>query len=332
MSIARRLPLNPSLVTFAVLLALFAFGSIAYPHFASWAVVRNLLVDNAFLGVAAIGATFVILSGGIDLSIGSLMACTSILVAALIERAHIHPLAAFTIAIAGGALFGAAQGWLIARFDLPPFLVTLAGLFFARGAAFAISPQSIGITHPFVFKTLNGDLSIPVPLVDGGLTIPIGVPVLFVVLLTTWLALRHLRLGRYIYAIGDDAAAAALAGIPVASVRWRVYMIAGALSALTGVLFCLYQQSGDPAACKGMELDAIAAVVIGGTLLRGGVGSVVGTFAGVLILGLIQTIIAFQGNLSSWWTRIVAGALVLLFLLLHRGMSHVIKSPGAAAE
>lgn len=329
MNLARVIPRGPLVVTFAVLVGIFSLGGIAFDNFASLAVVRNLLVDNAFLGVAAIGMTFVILSGGIDLSVGSVMACTSIMVATLIERGHVHPLGAFTIAIAAGGLFGMTQGLLIARLELPAFLVTLAGLFFARGAAFAIHPQSIGIGHPFLSRAINESMTLSIPF-TGGLGLPITVFILLATLLAAWVSLRHTRFGRSIYAAGDDPNAAVLMGIPVPAVRVRVYAISGALAALAGVLFTLYQQSGDPAACKGLELDAIAAVVIGGTLLRGGVGSVVGSMAGVLILGLIQTLIAFQGNLSSWWTRIVAGGLVLLFLCLHKGMSRISEARGSS--
>lgn len=311
------IPRRSLLVTFTVLIGVFAAGGVAFDNFASMGVLRNLFVDNAFLGIAAIGATFVIISGGIDLSVGSVMAFTSILIASLIEHGHAHPLVAFAIALAGGALFGALQGSLIAFFKLPAFLVTLAGLFFARGAAFVIHPQSIGINHLFISRTMNETLAIPI----GGMTIPITVLILLAILLLAWIVLGHTRFGRTIYAVGDDAGAANLMGLPVARTRIWVYVLSGLLSALAGLLFTLYQQSGDPAACKGMELDAIAAVVIGGTLLRGGVGSAFGSIAGVLILGLIQTIIQFHGGLSSWWARIIAGGLVLLFLGLHQGIS-----------
>jgi galactofuranose transport system permease protein len=317
-----KLPLRqrniPLAATALVLILIFAYGASAYPGFASWGVVRNLLVDNAFLGVAAIGATFVILSGGIDLSVGSVMAFTSILVASLIERGGIHPLAAFSVAIAIGAVFGCAQGIFIQLFSLPPFLVTLAGMFLARGAAFAVHPQSLGIKHPFVADTLNDALSVHIPLGARGVYIPITVFLVISLLLAAWFGLRHTRSGRTLYALGDDEHAASLMGLPVARSRITVYTLSGLLSALAGIVFSLYQQSGDPASCKGLELDAIAAVVIGGTLLRGGVGSVIGTAMGVLILGLIQTLISFQGDLSSWWTRIVVGLLVLLFLTLQR--------------
>lgn len=311
-------PLAPRLATYALLLGLFAFGSLAYPNFASVAVVRNLLVDNAFLAVAAIGATFVILSGGIDLSVGSVMAFTSVLVATLVEERDMHPLVAFAAAIVCGGVFGTVQGALIAKFELPAFMVTLAGMFFARGAAFAVHPQSVGIQHPFVANTLNDAMSFHLNIGARGTVIPVTVPLLFVLLAAAWFVLRHMRFGRAVYAIGDDAPAALLMGLAVGAIRVRVYALSGVLSALAGVFFCLYQQSGDPASCKGMELDVIAAVIIGGTLLRGGVGTVAGSFAGVLILGIIQTIISFQGDLSSWWTRIVAAGIVLLFLLMHR--------------
>lgn len=308
----------PLIATAFVLALIFAYGSFAYPAFASWRVVCNLFIDNAFLGVAAIGATFVILSGGIDLSVGSVMAFTSILIATLIERSGVHPMVAFTIAIAIGAAFGCAQGVLIQLFSLPPFLVTLAGMFLARGAAFAVHPQSIGIKHDFVARTLNDSLSLHLPLGPRGVFIPVTVFVFLALLAVAWYVLRHTRSGRVVYALGDDEHAASLMGLPIARSRIAIYTISGLFSALAGIVFCLYQQSGDPASCKGLELDAIAAVVIGGTLLRGGVGSVVGTAMGVLILGIIQTIISFQGDLSSWWTRIVVGLLVLLFLTLQR--------------
>lgn len=314
----RHIPLLASLAVFA---CAFTYGAVSYDNFASWAVVRNLAVDNAFLLVAAVGATFVILMGGIDLSVGSVMAFTSILVATLVEKHGWHPASAALAAVALGSVFGSLQGLLIQAFSLPPFMVTLAGLFLARGAAFSISPQSLAIRHPFVATTLNESLSFNFPLGDQGVLIPITVPAALAILLASAFALRHTRFGRAIHAIGDDEASARLMGLPIASVRVSTYAVSGCLSALAGVIFLLYQQSGDPASSKGFELDAIAAVVIGGTLLRGGIGSVLGSAVGVAILGLIQTIIIFQGNLSSWWTRIVVGVLVLAFVGLQRAIT-----------
>lgn len=311
----------PILTTLTLVVVTFLAGSIAYTNFASVGVVRNLLVDNAFLAVAAIGATFVILSGAIDLSVGSVMAFTSILIASLIEKHGVHPIAAIAISLVVGGSFGLCQGVIIDVFRLPPFLVTLAGMFFARGAAFLIYPQSIGIKHAFVGNVLNDQLSVVLPLGERGASIPVTVDIAIITIALGAIVLRATRFGRSVYAVGDDENSALLMGLNIRATRLGVFTLSGLCSALAGVVFSLYQQSGDPAACKGFELDAIAAVVIGGTLLRGGIGSVLGTGLGVLLLGLIQTIITFQGNLSSWWTRIVVGLLVLAFVALQGQLS-----------
>ncbi|NUQ51821.1 MAG: sugar ABC transporter permease YjfF [Phycisphaerales bacterium] len=311
----------PILTTLTLVVVTFLAGSIAYTNFASVGVVRNLLVDNAFLAVAAIGATFVILSGAIDLSVGSVMAFTSILIASLVEKHGVHPIAAIAISLVVGGSFGLCQGVIIDVFRLPPFLVTLAGMFFARGAAFLIYPQSIGIKHAFVGNVLNDQLSVVLPLGERGASIPVTVDIAIITIALGAIVLRATRFGRSVYAVGDDENSALLMGLNIRATRLGVFTLSGLCSALAGVVFTLYQQSGDPAACKGFELDAIAAVVIGGTLLRGGVGSLLGTGLGVLLLGLIQTIITFQGNLSSWWTRIVVGLLVLAFVALQGQLS-----------
>jgi len=318
----------PFLASLAVLIGAYIFGAVSYDYFASIDVIRNLVVDNAFLAVAALGATFVILMGGIDLSVGSVMAFTSILIATLIKEHSWHPATAFAVAALIGTAFGTLQGFLIQTFRLPAFLVTLAGLFIARGAAFAVHIQSLSIQHPFVSNTLNESLSLTLPIGERGMTIPFNVFIVLAVLLASWFVLAQTRFGRAVYAVGDDESSALLVGLPVARVRISVYAISGLLSALAGIVFVLYQQSGDPSACKGFELDAIAAVVIGGTLLRGGVGSIPGTVVGVAILGLIQTLIAFHGNLSSWWTRIAIGMLVLIFVSLQRVIG-ILASRGA---
>jgi simple sugar transport system permease protein len=314
---SRHLPL---LATGAVFLIAFVFGAVRYDHFASWDVVRNLVLDNAFLGVAAVGATLVILTGGIDLSVGSVVAFTSIFIASMVTHRGWHPLGAIAAALVLGTTFGAMQGGLIHAFRLPSFLVTLAGMFFLRGMGFVVHPQSVALDHPFVAQTLNESASFSIPLGARGLVIPLTVDLFVITVAAAAVVLNFTRFGRRVHALGDDEHAARLLGVPVARTRIAVYAAAGFCSALAGVAFTLYQQSGDPAACKGFELDAIAAVVMGGTLLRGGVGSVLGSALGVLLFGLIQTIIAFEGTLSSWWTRIAVGALVLGFLLLQRAL------------
>ena len=303
----------PLIATAVVLAGLYAGGCSMYPRFASLRVAVNLFGDNAFLGVAAIGETFVILSGGIDLSVGSIVAFTSILISKLVGSAGVHPLAAIANALALGALFGTGMGCLIRFYRLPPFLVTLAGMFFVRGMGFVVHDQSLGIKHAFYLNTISRDLA--VALADR-LNLPFTA-VCFLIVFAVGLYLAHFtRFGRNVYAIGGDEQSAELMGLPVGRTKVLIYTLAGFCSALAGVVFTFYMQSGNPASCVGLELDAIVSVVIGGTLLSGGVGFVAGTLMGVLILGLIQTIINFQGNLNSWWTKIVVGVLVLMFLLL----------------
>ena len=300
------------LATALVLIALYTVGCISFPNFGSLRVAVNLVGDNAFLGVAAIGATFVILSGGIDLSVGAAVAFTSILIASLVGSG-MNPFVAIVIALLIGAIFGTAMGCLIRWFELPPFLVTLAGMFLARGMGFVVHPQSLGIEHPFFLKHITEDLSIHL---TERVSVPFTATCFVVILLVALLVAHYTPFGRYIYALGGDEQSATLMGLPVGRTKIFTYTVSGFCSALAGVVYTFYTQSGDPASCVGLELDAIAAVVIGGTLLSGGVGFMAGTAMGVLILGLIQTLITFQGNLNTWWTRIVVGILVLVFILL----------------
>lgn len=318
----------PLLATAVVLVLLYSAGCIAYRNFASLRVLVSLFGDNAFLGVAAIGATFVILSGGIDLSVGAVVAFTGILVATLVGEHGVHPLGAMAIALAIGAVFGTGMGALVHFYRLPPFLVTLAGMFFARGMGFVIYPQSLGIKHPFYVHRINQDLAIP-------LTHHVSIPftaVCFLAALGAAIFLAHYtRFGRNVYALGGDEQSATLMGLPAARTKILVYTLAGFCSALAGVVYTFYMQSGNPAGCVGLELDAIASVVIGGTLLSGGVGFVAGTAMGVLILGIIQTLISFQGNLNTWWTRIAVGLLVLAFILLQNFISAASRRSAATA-
>lgn len=306
----------PLATTALVMVGLFLLGALLYPNFASLRVVINLFGDNAFLGVAAVGATFVILSGGIDLSVGSVIAFTGILIASLIGHGW-DPRWALLAAIAIGTLFGAGTGWLIYAFELPPFLVTLGGMFLMRGLSFVIHEQSLAIKHAFYSETI-ASLAIPV---GPRLSIPFtAVCLVIAVAVATFLSV-YTRFGRNIYAIGSDEPSARLMGIPIGRTKVMIYALAGCFSALGGCVATFYMQSGNPASFVGLELDAIAAVVIGGTLLTGGVGFVPGTLMGVLILGLIQTLITFQGNLNSWWTKIAVGVLLLLFIVLQKAIS-----------
>ena len=299
-------------VSVVLMVLLFAAGAVGYAGFASMQVGLNLLIDNAFLLVIAVGMSFVILSGGIDLSVGSVLALTTMVVAWLLQTAHWPAPAVIALVLGGGAAFGALQGGLIHVFRLQPFIVTLAGMFLARGLCFLISEDSITIDAP-LFVALSRT-QIPLP---GGFLSPGALIALAVLGAGLWLA-HCTAFGRTVYALGGSEASALMMGLSVGRTKVAVYAFSGVCAALAGLLFAFYMLSGYGQHAQGVELDAIAAVVIGGTVLTGGYGYVAGALSGVLVLGLIQTLIAFDGTLSSWWTKIVIGALLFVFCAAQR--------------
>ncbi|MET9378080.1 galactofuranose ABC transporter, permease protein YjfF [Streptomyces sp. NPDC002992] len=303
----------PLLVTAALLVIMFSAGSVQYEGFFSGQVLLNLLIDNAFLLVVAVGMTFVILTGGIDLSVGAMLALSTMVAAWLVQQHGWPPLLVIPLVLAIGTLSGTLMGWVIHTFDIQPFIVTLAGMFLARGLCYTISTESISIDDPAFVAIAQTRLPLP-----GGLFVSPSVIIALLVLLAAFVVLHRTRLGRNVYALGGNEQSALLMGLPVARTKIAVYAISGFCSALGGVLLTFYMLSGYGLHGVGLELDAIAATVIGGTLLTGGSGFVLGTALGVMVLGLIQTIISFQGTLSSWWTRIVIGGLLLVFILLQR--------------
>ena len=303
----------PLLATAVVCLLLYLAGCLAYPRFARPEVFLNLFTDNAFLGIAAVGMTFVILAGGIDLSVGAVIGCVSIASALLIERQHLAPGLVTFLMLGAGAIFGLGMGCLIHFFELQPFLVTLAGMFFCRGLGLVLSEESQSVSHPLVQQLAEWSYPAESPAALKVVTL-----VFLAVLGLAGAGAYWTRFGRNIYALGGNESSAVLMGLPVASTKVGVYALSGFCSALAGVVYTLYTSSGNATAATGLELDAIAAVVVGGTLLSGGVGYVAGTLLGVLIFGLIQTLLTFQGSLSSWWTRIVIGGLLLAFILLQK--------------
>jgi simple sugar transport system permease protein len=316
------------LATAAVAAALYAAGVLLYggQGFLSPRVAAGFLSDNAVLGIVAVGMTFVIISGGIDLSVGAVVACSSILIARLIADASWHPVAAVILALALGAAFGGGMGALIHAFRLPPFIVTLAGMFFARGAALIISRESIAITHRFYDLALDVPARIAVFLglpdrtaAIAGIHAPMTMWIFLAVLFAGMYIARWTRFGRNVYAVGGGETSALLMGLPVGRTKVGVYALSGLCAALGGAVHTLYTLSGNASTGVMLELDAIAGAVIGGTLLTGGVGSVLGTLLGVLIFAIIQTLVLFE-SLNSWWTRIALGGLLLVFILTQRAL------------
>lgn len=303
----------PLMITLAVFVLGYLFCLSQFPGFATTRVICNILTDNAFLGIVAVGMTFVILSGGIDLSVGSVIAFTGVFLARMIGDYHMSPLVAFPLVLVMGCGFGAFMGWLIDALKIPAFIITLAGMFFLRGASYLVSEESLPIDHP-IYTTLSS-LAWKIP--GGGRLSAMALLMLAVVVLGIFLANRT-RFGNQVYAIGGNATSANLMGISTRSTTIRIYMLSTGLATLAGIVFSIYTSAGYALAGMGVELDAIASVVIGGTLLSGGVGTVLGTLFGVAIQGLIQTYINFDGTLSSWWTKIAIGLLLFAFIGLQR--------------
>ncbi|MEU2983082.1 galactofuranose ABC transporter, permease protein YjfF [Micromonospora aurantiaca] len=302
----------PVLATLALLLVMYGIGVSQYRAFSNVQVVFNVFIDNGFLLVVAVGMTFVILTGGIDLSVGSVVAMTAMVSAALL-RDGLPAALVLVIALLIGPTLGFLMGCAIHFFEIQPFIVTLAGMFFARGMCTFISDASISITDGFWTSMSQQRIGDP-----AGNFVSISVLIAFAVVLIAAYVLAYTRFGRNVYAVGGNAQSALLMGLPVARTRIAVYTISGLCSAIGGVLLSFYTLSGAPLIAVGMELDVIAAVVIGGTVLTGGSGYVFGTVLGVLVLGVIQTLITFDGSLNSWWTKIVIGGLLFAFILLQR--------------
>lgn len=305
----------PLLATIVIFVLAYAGCTLQYPNMLSTRVIGNLLTDNAFLGIAAVGMTFVIISGGIDLSIGSVIAFTGVFLAVILQNTSIHPLLAFALVLVITTAFGAIMGAIIHYLEMPAFIVTLAGMFLARGMAFVLSIDSIPIDHEY-YSALTG-LYWRLP--GGGRLTLIGGIMLLVFAAGIFVAQRT-RFGTNVYALGGGPQTARLMGVPVGRTTIQIYALSGFLAGLSGIVFSLYTSAGYSLAAVGVELDAIAAVVIGGTLLTGGAGFVAGTLIGILIQGLIQTYITFDGTLSSWWTKILIGLLLFAFILMQKAI------------
>lgn len=303
----------PVIVTILMFVCAFVAASLKYRGFGTSQVFYNMLIDNSFIIISAIGVTFVIISGNIDLSMGAMIAFVSMVSAALTEKLHLSPFIAIPVVLALATLMGSAMGAVITYFKVPPFIATLAGMFLARGLCFIISIEAININDPF-FRDVSL-FQVPMP---GDTFISINVIIMLVMVLLGIYLAHYTKFGRTVYAMGGNEQSAVLMGLPVNRTKVLVYTFNGFCSGVAGVVYSFYMLSGYGSNANGFELDIISSVVMGGTLLTGGFGYVIGTVFGVLIQGIIQNIITFDGTLNSWWTRIVVGLLTLLFIVLQR--------------
>ncbi len=301
-------------------LALLIFGTLRYEHFASPYNALEFLRHNAMFALVAIGMAFVIMSGGIDLSVGSVAALGSV-VAALLSP--LGPLPALAGGVGAGLACGVVNGLVVGVLKLQPFIATLAMTLAAHGLALLLADnQPVAVSYDSGFTELGqGDaLGLPVPaLVATG------------VALVAWVAQRHGRFGRHTLAIGGSEEAARLMGLSVRARQVQVYAVSGLLAGLAGVLLAA-QGSGQPNEGLGWDLFAISAVVIGGTLLTGGSGSIAGTLLGVLLLGLLFNLLNFENGrgqitLSSYWQAVLRGVFLLVVVLLQ---ARLVRAAGQA--
>jgi len=301
---------GPLLTTITIFILAYFIGGQLYPTMQKPQVFFNLFINEGSLLLVSIGMTLVIISGGIDLSVGGVIALTTAASAALLKNG-VSPLVVMPLMILMGIVFGIIQGSIIHFFKVQPFIATLAGLFFARGMAYIISLSSVTINDSF-YKLL-ALTAIHIPVISKAyvyfptLIAPVMVVVAFYLAYFT-------RFGRTIYAIGNNEQSALLMGLPVGRTKIMVYAFSGFCSALGGIVWSISLLAGYGQFATGLELDSIASVVMGGTLLTGGVGNVLGTLFGVMINGTIVSILQFNGTLSSWWTRIAVGVLTLIFI------------------
>jgi simple sugar transport system permease protein len=299
---------GPLFLTFAVFILVYVVGGQLYPTMQKPQVFFNLFINDASLLLVSIGMTLVILTGGMDLSVGGMIALVSTASAALL-RAGVSPIIVIPAMILLGIALGALMGWIIEDLKVQPFIATLMGLFFTRGMAYIISLTSVSIKNDFYMSLALTPIYIPfLPKTYIYITTLVGPVMLLVAIYLSFFT----RFGRTIYAIGSNEQSAVLMGLPVRRTKIMVYAFSGLCSALAGIVFSISLLAGYGQFASGMELDSIAAVVIGGTSLSGGYGNVLGTLFGVLIHGTIVSILQFNGTLSSWWTRIGVGLLTLI--------------------
>jgi ribose/xylose/arabinose/galactoside ABC-type transport system permease subunit len=286
-----------------MLVVVCVLGFIRYEAFLTPENLLNVVRQNSMLGLVALGMTFVILTGGIDLSVGALLAVAGVIAANLADRGLAIALIA---AVAATAILGLINGLVIAKARIQPFIVTLAMMIAARGLALtATGEQTVRISNEAFTWLGRGSIGfLPVPIV-----------ILLVAFAIGWLILNQTRFGRNVFAVGDNDEAARLMGLNISRVTIAVYAISGALAGFAGVMLASRLGAGQPVAGTGYELDAIAAVVIGGTLLTGGQGSVLSTLVGVLLLGVIFNLFNLEGTISPWWQLVLRGV-ILLFVVV----------------
>lgn len=310
----KTMALNPQtrqkLLAFASLIVLMVFFSFASPNFLQTDNIVAILQATAVNGVLAIACTFVIISGGIDLSVGTMMTFCSVMAGVFLTYWGLPLPAGIAAAIAFGALSGLTSGVLIAKLKIPPFITTLGMMMALKGLALVISG-----TKPIYFNDTEGFTAISQDSLIGALVpampIPNAVLILFLVAALASVVLNRTVLGRYTFALGSNEEAVRLSGVNVTFWKIVVYTVSGAICGIAGLLIASRLNSAQPALGQGYELDAIAAVVIGGTSLSGGTGTVLGTIIGALIMSVLTNGLRILSVAQEWQT-VLTGVIIIL--------------------
>lgn len=300
---------------FLALLVLLIVSAVIFPHFLTYGNITNVLNQNSMIGIISIGMTFVILTGGIDLSVGSIAALSSVIAAVLSPSGNLLLMIAIPLVIC--TALGMLNGLIVSKLYIAPFIATLGMQMAARGAALAMTDGvsvrvDAGVSEQFRLLARSYVFNIPTPVWIFAILFAVG-----------FFISRKTRAGRHIYAVGGNEDAALMMGLRSARIKLAVYTISGFLAGLAGILLASRVSAGQPVTCEGWEMNAIAATAIGGTLLTGGRGGLGGTVIGVLIVGIISNIINLQGSLNSWWQSIITGILLLLVVMLQSRMDAV---------
>ena len=313
------------LITIALFVVMYAIGCVIYggKGFTHFQTFLNILINNAGLLCVACGTTCIMLTGGIDISVGALIAMDCMLLAVGMERWGMSAPLLCVLVLMIGIVFGLVQGFCVGYLEIQPFIVTMAGMFFARGMTAVISTDQVSISQNAFFVGLaNAKIKLPFggyTNSKGVLQIPfmrVTVVVALIVLVVIFLMLRYTKFGRSLYAVGGNEQSATMMGLDVKKTKLKAYVLGSFLCSIGGICYCLNTMSGSVRQALGLEMDAISSAVIGGTLLTGGVGNVIGTFFGVLINGTISTLVKTNGKLLSSWSSIAVAALLCFFIVL----------------
>jgi simple sugar transport system permease protein len=307
----------PTLAAIVIFVGMIIYGEIAYGRILQFSTLSNLFINNAYLIILAVGLTFVILTGGVDLSVGAIIAISS-LVGVMLANAGWNPFVVIVLMILIGSAFGAASGILIQYFNVQPFIATLAMMFLARGLASMLSTTPERLADDSTIRTLSTEWKVvDGPKINDLVTTP-NVVIAALVVIVAFYVLHKTRFGRTVYAIGGSEQSATLMGLPVVRTKLAIYIISGTLAGLAAVVYTSKLGIAQNITGVGWELDAIAAVIIGGTLLTGGAGFVLGSVIGALVLGLMNVLITRDGSIPPEATTIITGAILLVFVLLQR--------------